>query len=149
MPTNNIDNQHQTRYILNKSSQRSGGNMSRPRICRRVSSQPIHGFYKPQGVPLQDLKGVTLPVEGLEAMRIADAEGMDQETAARQMGVSRPTFSRILSDARRQVARALSSGWAIRIEGGDYEVIQPDSSPQPKPGRQPQQGCGNGFRCAE
>ena len=121
--------------------------MPRPRICRRVSSQPVHGFYKPQGVPLQDLKGVTLPVEGLEAIRLADAEGLDQETAAQQMGVSRPTFSRVLSDARRQVARALSSGWAIRIEGGDYEVTPPNSSPQRR--RRRQQGCGGGFRCAE
>jgi len=98
-------------------------------------------------VPLQDLKGVTLPVEGLEAIRLADAEGLEQETAARQMGISRPTFSRILSEARRQVARALSSGWAIRIEGGDYEVTPPDLPPQHKRGRQRE--CEGGFRCAE
>jgi predicted DNA-binding protein (UPF0251 family) len=93
------------------------------------------------------LKGVTLPVEGLEAIRLADAESMDHETAAQRMGVSRPTFSRILSDARRQVARALSSGWAIRIEGGDYEVTPPDLTPQRR--KRQQQGCGGGFRCAE
>ena len=121
--------------------------MPRPRKCRRVKNQPIHGFYKPQGVPLQDLKGVILPVEGLEAIRLADAESMDQETAARQMGVSRPTFSRILSDARRQVARALSCGWAIRIEGGDYEVSSPDLSSSP--GKRHRQACGGGFRCDE
>lgn len=119
--------------------------MPRPRKCRRVSSRPVNGFYKPQGVPLQDLKGVTLPVEGLEALRLADAQGLDQETAARQMGVSRPTFSRVLSDARRQVARALSSGWAIRIEGGDYEVTPPGLST--KGGRQGTEGCEGGFRC--
>ena len=117
--------------------------MPRPRKCRRVSSRPIHGFYRPQGVPLQDLKGVTLPVEGLEAIRLADAQGLDQETAALRMGVSRPTFSRILSDARRQVARALSSGWAIRIEGGDYEV-----TPEPTAKRR-REGCRGGSRCTE
>lgn len=119
--------------------------MPRPRKCRRVQNNPRHGFYKPQGVPLQDLKGVTLPVEGLEAIRLADAEGMNHETAARQMEVSRPTFSRILSEARHQVARALSNGWAIRIEGGDFEVAQ-----DPRPlGKKHRRGCGDGFRCSE
>jgi len=84
-------------------------------------------------------------VEGLEAIRLADAEGMEHEEAARRMGVSRPTFSRILSEARRQVARALSNGWAIRIEGGDYEVMD-DRTPLGGPHRK---GCGSGFRCAE
>jgi predicted DNA-binding protein (UPF0251 family) len=119
--------------------------MPRPRKCRRVQNHPRHGFYKPQGVPIQDLRGVTLPVEGLEAIRLADAEGMDHEEAAGQMGVSRPTFSRILSEARRQVARALSNGWAIRIEGGDYKVVDDPSSF----GRNRGRGCGGGFRCSE
>jgi len=116
-----------------------GEPMPRPKKCRCIENQPIHQFYKPQGVPIQELKGVTLPVEGLEAMRLADAEGLDQEDAARRMGVSRPTFSRILADARRQVARALSSGWAIRIEGGAYEVAASAS---------PEAVCG-GLRCSE
>ncbi len=120
--------------------------MPRPRRCRRVQNYPIHGFYKPQGVPMQELKGVTLPVEGLEAIRLADAEGVDHETAAKQMNVSRPTFSRILTDARHQVARALSNGWAIRIEGGDYEVAQTPLQPL---GNRRRPGCDGGFRCSE
>jgi predicted DNA-binding protein (UPF0251 family) len=103
--------------------------MPRPRKCRRVQNHPRHGFYKPQGVPIQDLRGVTLPVEGLEAIRLADAEGIEHEEAARQMGVSRPTFSRILSEARRQVARALSNGWAIRIEGAITKWCPPPGHP--------------------
>jgi predicted DNA-binding protein (UPF0251 family) len=87
---------------------------------------------------------VTLPVEGLEAIRLADAEGLDHETCARQMEVSRPTFSRILSGARYQVARALSNGWALRIEGGDYQVAR--KSPE-SPGETGRQGCDDGFRC--
>jgi predicted DNA-binding protein (UPF0251 family) len=85
-------------------------------------------------------------VEGLEAIRLADAEGVDHETAAEQMAVSRPTFSRILSEARYQVARALSNGWAIRIEGGDYELAQTGTKRRGERGRQ---GCGNGFRCPD
>ena len=34
------------------------------------------------------------------------------------MGISRPTFSRLLAEARGIVARGLVDGWAIRIDGG-------------------------------
>lgn len=98
--------------------------MPRPRKIRRVSRAPKSFFFKPQGIPLHDLQGVNLPVEGLEALRLADAEGMDQTRAAAKMNVSRPTFSRILAEARKLVASALSNGWAIRIEGGDFEIAQ-------------------------
>jgi predicted DNA-binding protein (UPF0251 family) len=61
-------------------------------------------------------------VEGLEAIRLSDAEGLDHAAAAEQMAVSRPTFSRILAEARRIVANALSNGWAIHIDGGSYRM---------------------------
>ncbi len=96
--------------------------MPRPRMIKRIQCQPPVRFYKPQGVPLGQLRGVTLPLEGLEAMRLADAEGLDQAQAAAMMDISRPTFSRLVSEARRTVAGALANGWAIRIEGGHYEM---------------------------
>ena len=103
--------------------------MPRPRKCRRVGQTPLHTFYKPQGVPLEGLTGVNLSVEGLEALRLADAEALAHGEAAARMEVSRPTFSRILGEARRIVARALSSGWAIHIDGGDYRLAGSDVSP--------------------
>lgn len=96
--------------------------MPRPRKLRCVRRHPVEAFYKPQGVPMSRLKGVVLPVEGLEAIRLADAEGMEQNVAAQLMDVSRPTFSRILADARKIVAEAITKGWAIRIEGGAYRI---------------------------
>jgi hypothetical protein len=65
---------------------------------------------------------VVLPVEGLEALRLADVQGFDHATAAAMMGVSRPTFSRILAEAHATVASALVNGWGLRIAGGDYQV---------------------------
>ncbi len=112
--------------------------MPRPRKCRRVGREPIHTFYKPQGVPLEGLTGVNLSVEGLEAIRLADADNMDHFEAAERMGVSRPTFSRVLAEARRIVARALSNGWAIHIDGGSYEVVD-----QEPPAQRPR-GMGGG-----
>lgn len=96
--------------------------MPRPRKNRMVQSHPVAAYFKPQGVPVRDLKEVTLPVEGLEALRLADLEGLDQESAASRMGVSRPTFSRVLSAARFVVSQALVQGRAIRVEGGDFIV---------------------------
>lgn len=97
--------------------------MPRPKIRRCVQQGPVHTFYKPQGVPLEGLTGVNLTVEGLEILRLVDAEGLDQDAAAERMGVSRPTVSRMLAEARRTVARALSNGWAIHIDGGHYRMV--------------------------
>ena len=55
----------------------------------------------------------------METLRLIDTEGLSQEDAALRMGVSRPTVCRILGEARAQVARALTRGWAIRIESAD------------------------------
>jgi predicted DNA-binding protein (UPF0251 family) len=63
-----------------------------------------------------------LPVEGLEAIRLVDYQGLDQETAAGMMNVSRQTLGRILADARMVVADALIMGKILRIEGGHFEM---------------------------
>jgi uncharacterized protein len=103
--------------------------MPRPRKCRMVQANPSATFFKPQGVPLSMLKGVVLPVEGLEALRLVDAQGMSQEEAAKSMDVSTSTICRILGEARSIVATALSQGMAIRIEGGDFQIAsRPDEA---------------------
>ena len=90
--------------------------MGRRRKCRFVADVPTVTVFKPQGVPMGQLYGVVLGLDGFEAMRLVDGEGLSQEEAAGLMQVSRPTLCRILAEARTQVARALSKGWAIRIE---------------------------------
>lgn len=96
--------------------------MVRPRKCRMVDSSPYVTYYKPRGVPLGDLKEIHLSVEGYEAVRLADFQGLKHEDAAIQMQVSRQTFGRILSQARNTVAQSLVLGWALRIQGGDYTL---------------------------
>lgn len=121
--------------------------MPRPRKRRRVGRMPQVNFYKPQGVPMGQLRGVTLSIDGLEALRLVDAEGLDQEAAARAMGVSRPTLSRILAEARGTVARALAHGWALRIEGGDFDLSPgPDSVGASRRGRGHGRSGGHGGR---
>lgn len=93
--------------------------MPRPRKHCRIGRRPLATFYKPQGTPLAGLEEVLLSAEGMEALRLVDAEGLSQKVAALRMGVSRPTVCRILGEARAQVARALTQGCAIRIESAD------------------------------
>jgi predicted DNA-binding protein (UPF0251 family) len=98
---------------------------------RRIGHQPPVGFYKPQGIPLGQLRGVTLTLDGLEAIRLADGEGLDHEEAAARMDISRPTFSRLVAEARGIVARALVNGWAIRIDGGNYILTDAETPVAP------------------
>lgn len=109
--------------------------MPRPRQCRRVGQLPQATYYKPRGVPLRALEQVGLTVDELEAIRLADLEGLYQEAAAEQMNVSRQTFGRILEAAHRKVADALVNGKALSIEGGPIEVAGP-AGPGPGGGGQ-------------
>lgn len=61
-----------------------------------------------------------MTVDEIEALRLKDVEGLDQQDAALRMKVAQSTFQRILVAARAKVARAIIEGKAIRIEGGCY-----------------------------
>lgn len=101
--------------------------MGRRRKCRFVADVPAVTIFKPVGVPMGQLHGVVLGLDGFEAMRLVDGEGMSQADAAARMQVSRPTLCRILGEARTQTARALSRGWAIRIDiDGEHTVTGVD-----------------------
>lgn len=96
--------------------------MPRPKHCRRIACLPGASLFKPAGMPARALGEVVLNVDEFEALRLADYEGLYQEDAAGRMGVSRPTFGRIVEQARTKVARALVEGLALRIEGGEIEM---------------------------
>ncbi len=92
--------------------------MPRPQCCRRIQGGPAVPVFKPAGVPLRELESIAMTLDELEAMRLADLDGLYQEEAAARMGVSRSTFSRIAAAAHRKVAEALVHGKALTIEGG-------------------------------
>ena len=96
--------------------------MPRKPKCRNVSFIPGVTYFKPPGIPLKQLKEEQLRVEEIEAIRLKDYEGWEQETCAKSMGISRPTFQRIITSAHYKVAKALIEGSAIRIEGGNYRI---------------------------
>jgi predicted DNA-binding protein (UPF0251 family) len=83
-------------------------------------------MFKPAGIPARALDEVLLTLDELEALRLADLEGLYQDEAAVRMSVSRPTFGRIVEAARRKVARALLQGLVLRIDGGTIYTDHPD-----------------------
>ncbi len=91
-----------------------------------MKGSPEVVFFKPAGVPLFRLREVVLALDEFEAIRLADGEGLEHEKAAARMGVSRPTFTRIIRRARKKVAYFLNQGTALRIEGGP--VVRSDLS---------------------
>jgi predicted DNA-binding protein (UPF0251 family) len=94
----------------------------RPHRNRQVETLPPVGCFKPAGRPRAELPERVLTVDEFEALRLADHEGLYQEAAAARMGVSRPTFGRIVQSARRKVAGMLVEGSALRIEGGPVRL---------------------------
>ena len=96
--------------------------MVRPQKYRRVCCEPGARYFKPRGIPLTDLVKSTLTLDELEALRLADVEGLEQGKAAERMKISRQTFGRILGKARRIVADAIVTGKAIKIEGGEVKM---------------------------
>lgn len=89
--------------------------MPRPICPRRIDHHPPAHYFKPAGIPLRELEEVEIAHDELEAVRLADAEGLYRADAAARMQVSRQTFDRILRRARAKVAKALVHGHALRI----------------------------------
>ncbi|MGD9576780.1 MAG: DUF134 domain-containing protein [Syntrophorhabdus sp.] len=90
--------------------------MSRPKKDRCISCNPNPMYFKPRGIPLVQLDEVVLNLDELEAIRLSDYEGLYHEQAAEKMNISRPTFGRILSEARRKVAEVIVEGKALNIK---------------------------------
>ncbi|MBS1209510.1 MAG: hypothetical protein H6R19_1908 [Proteobacteria bacterium] len=89
--------------------------MGRPPICRKLACEVAVSYFKPQGIPLRELEEIALELDEVEALRLADIEGLYQADAALRMGVSRQTFGKIIARAHQKVARALLHGKALRI----------------------------------
>jgi len=117
--------------------------VARPEKLRRIGCLGEGRGFKPVGRPASELGIETLRMDELEALRLADLEGLYQEAAAARMGVSRATFARILERARATVARALIDEKLLLI--GDGPVVAVPGGPLPCPvhgfGRRRGRGC--------
>jgi len=118
--------------------------MARPEKLRKVVCVGGGRAFKPIGRPVGTLEVEELQLDELEALRLADLEGLYQQAAAERMGVSRPTFSRILARARSAVARAVIEEKVLVV--GEGPVVAASDQPFPCPvhegGRRRDRGCG-------
>lgn len=96
--------------------------MPRPTKPRWVEFFPAVTYFKPAGVRMRDLEEVSLGVDEMEALRLKDLMGLEQEDCAKRMNLAQSTFQRLLTTARGKVSTALIEGKALRIEGGNYLV---------------------------
>ncbi len=92
--------------------------MPRRRCCGLIDEVPVCQKFIPDNAGRQP--AVVLQLEELEAIRLKDGKGWEQADCAVEMGLSRPTFQRILQSARSKIAAALVEGRAIVIKGGNY-----------------------------
>jgi uncharacterized protein len=85
----------------------------KPRNCK---CRFTGAAFKPTGIPMTEVEQISLSRDELETLKLCDLDDLTQEEAGERMGVSRGTVQRILSDARKKVAKALSTGSAIVFE---------------------------------
>lgn len=92
----------------------------RARIIRKVVNPPIIKGFKPYGNvdETHENKQISLQFEEYEALRLCDYEMYNHQQAAKLMGISRPTFTRIYSSVRKKIAKAFAEGLQMSIEGG-------------------------------
>jgi len=87
----------------------------RPRVRRMIGDGGAFRCFGPLcGRP--DEVVLLLPEE-IEALRLVDLAGFEQEEAAIALGISRKTLWRDLHEARKKVADALVHGKTIQIVG--------------------------------
>jgi len=94
--------------------------LARPAKWRRIENLPKTVCFIPAEIPPKGGASNILLVEELEAIRLKDLLGLEQEDCAERMMISRPTFRRILLSAREKIADSLVKGKAIRVGGGNY-----------------------------
>jgi len=70
-------------------------------------------------LPSQDIEPVSISPAELEAFRLVDQEGLSQEETGQRMKVSRGTVWRLLQNARRKTAQALTEGRPLNISEYD------------------------------
>ena len=105
----------------------------RPGKYRIVKIDPKISQFSPRGRPGRPNE-VELKLDEFEALRLADYLDLNQKEAAKSMRVSQQTFSRILRKAHKLIARGITTGSAIRIQGGQYVISSRiDSLPTQRP----------------
>ena len=93
----------------------------RRKKVRYIQKMPQIVYFSPRGKAGRP-EEIELRVDQFEAVKLADYQGYDQFDGAKQMGISRPSFGRILNQGRKIIAEAISTGKILKIRIGDVQV---------------------------
>ena len=93
--------------------------MGRRARQRWVKYPPDNVYFSRDGRNIED--SIVLTVSEFEAMRLKHYVNFNQKDAAEKMGVSQPTFSRMLERAHQKVTQALYEGKSIHVHGGNID----------------------------
>jgi len=117
----------------------------RPKRKRCISFVPEITYFKPAGIPLRELQEEILTLDEVEALRLTDIEGLDQESAAKKMEVARITYLKIIHSAHKKVSKALIFGKSIQMKGGDIIMPNLDGTGPAGGGSRTGRGMGRGM----
>jgi predicted DNA-binding protein (UPF0251 family) len=91
--------------------------MPRTEKQRLVETPPLQFKFKSLGKNNTNLK-IELHLDEFEAIRLADLLQLTHSEAAKIMGISRPTFTRLLEKAHKKTSAFFIDGGELEIKGG-------------------------------
>lgn len=111
------------------------------RFCRCFDGAD---YFKPRGIPLDDLQVNDLALDELEAVHLCDFDELEQEVAAKKMKISTSTLQRLLYSGRKKIIDALYNSKALKISRHDdiTEYVAP-SGRKTNTNRRRRRGCCN------
>ena len=92
--------------------------MGRHTRLRQVKDPPQNFYFQAE----DDNSSVGLNIAEFESLRLKHYISLTQKSSADAMGVSQPTFSRILEKAHEKLTQALIEGKDIRVYGGKVNL---------------------------
>jgi len=95
--------------------------MGRDKLKRNLQFKPLCTSFGSNECETEET--IHLLHEEMEALFLMDSKELYQVDAAEQMGVSRPTFARILKNARQKVTMMLVTGSNLQIENEKYDLL--------------------------
>ena len=93
----------------------------RKKKVRYIQKMPNIVYFSPRGKAGRP-EELELRVDQFEALRLSDYQGYNQAEGAKHMGISRPSFGRILNEGRKIIAEVISTGKILKIRIGDVQV---------------------------
>jgi predicted DNA-binding protein (UPF0251 family) len=74
--------------------------------------------------PRAPVSAISIEPAEIEVLRLVDLEGLSQEQAGKEMGVSRGTIWRLVQSARRKTAQALTEGRILQVTNEAYRPTE-------------------------